>query len=90
MPETRTVKGFSEDGLPFAEGDFEFFAPILLFRFFHICFRMFCPQKIRANQGLSALHTQKTLIFQWVQVKTKNAPILAFMLEFVLELLEKC
>ena len=23
MPETRTVKGFSEDGLPFAEGDFE-------------------------------------------------------------------
>lgn len=32
----------------------------------------------------------KTLIFQWVQVKTKNAPILAFMLEFVLELLEKC
>ncbi len=23
MPETRTVKGFSEDGLPLAEGDFE-------------------------------------------------------------------
>ena len=23
MPETRTVKGFAEDGLPFAEGDFE-------------------------------------------------------------------
>ena len=23
MPETRTVKGFSEDELPFAEGDFE-------------------------------------------------------------------
>ena len=23
MPETRTVKGFSENGLPFAEGDFE-------------------------------------------------------------------
>ncbi len=23
MPETRTVKGFSEDGLPSAEGDFE-------------------------------------------------------------------
>ncbi len=26
MPETRTVKGFSEDGLPFAEGDFESFS----------------------------------------------------------------
>jgi len=25
MPETRTVKGFSEDGLPLAEGDFECF-----------------------------------------------------------------
>ena len=24
MPETRTVKGFAEVGLPFAEGDFEF------------------------------------------------------------------
>jgi hypothetical protein len=34
--------------------DFEFFAPILLYRFFHICFRMFYPQKIRVNQGLLA------------------------------------
>ena len=28
MPETRTVKGFSEDGLPLAEGDFEF-SPVM-------------------------------------------------------------
>ena len=33
---------------------FEFFAPILLYRLFHICFRMFYPQKIRVNQGLLA------------------------------------
>ena len=40
MPETRTVKGFAEVGLPLAEGDFES-APLWPFRY-RSAFHSFC------------------------------------------------
>jgi len=62
MPETRTVKGFSEDGLPFAEGDFECCtfdhsdnSPYMLTRFHEInAYSVFIRISIRTQSVLKA------------------------------------
>lgn len=46
MPETHTVKGFSEDGLPFAEGDFESLRTLQPLGYISVYFRLFLTRKI--------------------------------------------
>ena len=83
-------QGFSAEKTARANAHFESFQPLWLLWFFRIAFRLFCPPKTIAVSRYFGIHPWKSLIFQGVRMKAKNEPILAVLLEFALEMLERC